>query len=454
MRRAVFTVALFVLSAPASLSAQQSEFKQAGVCSRCHVVSVLEWQISGHTAAETTCSACHGASRAHVANERNEISPDRIPRGDAVDGLCKSCHTAGCPSTAAVQGCASCHNAHSLTKPDQIEAYQGDRSSHPIHSEVARLNEFRSAIDRAEGLVAQRKWRQAKAAFEQALSLRPGDPRALARVRFCERRLAPAIPGFEIVGEEFDPVSGLARRVRIAGLGIEMLLVPAGEFDLGADHLEDSRPVHTVAIDAFYLGSHEVTQDQWQALMVSNPSERQGPNLPVDLPVERVSWNDSQAYISKLNSSVGGAGFRLPTEAEWEYAARADGELLKDVELPRYAWFRETAAAENPPSDDFRRIEHFATQPVGRKEPNRWGFFDMQGNVWEWTSSLFQPYFYDPADGRESSSAAGERVLRGGAYSDPAFLLHPALRHSQRPTRRYRWNGLRLARTVPSETVD
>lgn len=443
-RRAI--CGLFVLlSLPTLLPAQASHLKQAGVCSRCHVVSVLEWQTSGHTPSGTTCAACHGASRAHVANERNEVSPDRLARGAAADSLCSSCHGSGCPSTDASDGCLSCHHAHSLTKPDQIESFQGDRASHPIHAEVARLERFRSAMDRAESLAAQHEWPEAKSAFEEALDLRPGDPEALARVRFCERRLNPELLGFEIVGDEFDPVSGLARRARVAGFGIEMLLVPAGEFDIGADEFEDSRPVHSVDVDAFYLGSREVTQAEWQALMGSNPSLRIGR----DLPVERVSWNDAQLFISKLNEAVPGGGFRLPAEAEWEYAARAGERLHGDEELMRRAWFRENAVDETSSTDDFRRVEHFAAQPVGRKEPNRWGFFDMYGNVWEWTSSLFQPYLYDSSDGRETPSAVGKRVLRGGGYADPAFLLHPALRHPERPDRRYRWNGFRLARTVP-----
>ena len=96
---------------------------------------------------------CHGESKAHVANERNEVSPDRIPRGAAADGLCQTCHASGCPSTGKTAGCTSCHNQHSLTNPEQIETFQGNRSSHPIQAEVAKLEEFHAALDRAEKLV-------------------------------------------------------------------------------------------------------------------------------------------------------------------------------------------------------------------------------------------------------------------------------------------------------------
>lgn len=441
----LFHAGLVALWLAAAASAQQADLKQAGVCSRCHVVSVLEWQISGHVAAGTACVNCHGPSAAHVANERNEVSPDRIPRGPAADGLCESCHTSGCPSTEKTAGCLTCHSQHTLTNPEQIESYQGDRSQHPIYAEVERLERFREAVGRAESLVDSRDYSGAKKAFKEALAIRPGDPDTEARVLFCERRLDPSLPGFEPIGDEFDPVSGLPRRVRIQSLGLEMILVPRGFADLGSDELPDSKPMHSVRIEAFYLGAREVTQAVWTQVMGSNPSARPGE----DSPVENVSFRDAQEFMAKLNARIPGGGFRLPTEAEWEYAARADGEGLSDSDLAGAAWFREDSQVQAPGEDGFRRIEHFGAHPTGAKAPNAWGFYDLLGNVWEWTSSLFQPYPYDAADGRESPDDGGQRVLRGGGFADPAFLLDPALRHAERPERRYRWNGLRLARTVP-----
>jgi formylglycine-generating enzyme required for sulfatase activity len=420
--------------------------KQAGVCSRCHVVSVLEWQISGHGEAGTNCQACHGPSAPHVANERNEVSPDRIPRAEAADGLCATCHTQGCPSTQRTSGCLECHNAHSLTKPQQIEAFQGDRSTDPIHKEVARFEEYRGAMARAEELVAKHEWSAAKNVFGEALRLRPGDRKAIERVAFCDRRLHPEMPGFEIAGEEFDALTGLPLEVRVAGTGIVMRLAPGGESDIGSGEFEHSRPVHTVAVEPFYLGKFEITRAEWKGLMGSNPSEQ---NTGGRLPVERVSWRDAQDFVAKLNERTPGGGFRLPTEAEWEYAARAGGGLFKEFELARYAWYR-VNSGDPEPGEDFRKIETFSTHPVGEKEANGWGFHDMHGNVWEWTSSLLKPYLYDAADGRESLTAEGHRVLRGGGFADMADLLHPALRHPERPMRQYRWNGLRIARDVPT----
>ena len=445
--RSIFPLLCLTFTLAAVLPGQ-SNLKQAGVCSRCHVVSVLEWEISKHSELGTNCQTCHGGSAAHVANERNEVSPDRIPRGEAADPLCASCHSAGCPETKNDSGCLACHNSHSLTKPDQIQAYQGDRAAHPIRQSVARLKEFRAATERAEVLVKQQDWPAAKAAFEEALALGPGDGRVLRRLAFLGRKLNPEMPGFEVAGEEFDPETGLAREVRISGPEIPMVLAPPGEFDMGADDFEESQPVHTVAVEPFYLGKYEITQSQWQAVMGANPSEQQGCGQEKNLPVERVSWHDAQEFVNKLNEQVEGGGFRLPTEAEWEYAARAGSGLFKQFELARYAWFRETTL-DRPAGEDFVKVEAFSTRPVGAKEANPWGFHDLHGNVWEWTSSLLKPYFYDPADGRESPTAEGQRVLRGGGYADAAGLLHPALRHGERPERRYRWNGLRIARSVP-----
>ena len=412
------------------------------------MVSVLEWEISKHSEVGTDCRRCHGPSQAHVANERNEVSPDRIPRAGAADPLCVSCHTAGCPATQRSSGCLECHNPHSLTKPDQIQSYQGDRSTHPMRQAFARIEEFRGVMERAEELIANQDWPSAKDALAEALRIKPGDRGALGRLRFLDRRLRLEMAGFEIVGDAFDALTGLPREVRVARLGIPMVLAPPGDFDMGADHLDEAKPVHTVSLEAFYLGKYEITQAEWQAVMGGDPSEHQEPAHEKGLPVERVSWHDAQEFVARLNKQVGGGGFRLPTEAEWEYAARAGSGLFKEFELARYAWYRETAM-QQVAGQDFIKVEAFSTRPVGQKEPNAWGFHDMHGNVWEWTSSVLKPYFYDPLDGRESPTAEGLRVMRGGGYADAADLLHPALRHGERANRRYRWNGLRIARSVP-----
>ena len=429
-------------------SAQALEdLKKAGVCARCHVVSTLEWRMSGHLKAGTDCVACHGPSLGHIKNEQNEVKPDRVPRQAESTKLCASCHNAGCPKTREAADCETCHHFHGLMNPT---------TPVPRDEHLARLfeqwDQFQRRMQEGERLVKLQNWKDAREAFAAALVLMPGNREARARLELCGRRLGPALPGFDPAGADFDLQTGVPKEVTVSGTGIAMALVPPGEFDMGADYLKGSQPVQTVRVEAFYLGKFEITQEQWTALMGTNPSVHQGGAFPSvgRMPVEQVSWNDAQALVKKLNELVPGGGFRLPTEAEWEYAARAGSSgAFQAKELDRSAWYRDNSARGPATGDAFRTVDAYAPRPVGSKEPNKWGFYDMQGNVWEWCSSLLRPYVFDAGDGRESPTAAGLRVLRGGSYADSAESLDPALRHGERPDHRFLWNGLRLARSIP-----
>jgi formylglycine-generating enzyme required for sulfatase activity len=391
------------------------QFQQAGVCARCHVVSVVEWGVSRHLKAGTGCVECHGASQGHVIDERNNVKPERMPRGAAIAGLCANCHKSGCPNSRQTAGCQSCHHAHALVNPSKPPAIRDQG----LEERMARWERFSHQMTEGERLVRFEQFEQARATFRAALEQVPGDRSATERLKMCERRLHPGLPGFERAGQELDGRSGLPREVQVAGTDIVMRLVPGGEFEMGAERFADSRPVHTVRLDAFYLGKFEVTQAQWKSLMGENPSAQQGDRLPV----ERVSFEDAQAFVKRLNDKAPGGGFRLPTEAEWEFAARTGG-------------------AQPGPSQP-------APRPVGSGQPDKLGLFDMLGNVWEWCSSLSRPYPYDAADGREALATPGLRILRSGGFADMTELLDPALRHAERANRRLRWNGLRLARSVP-----
>ena len=169
--------------------------------------------------------------------------------------------------------------------------------------------------------------------------------------------------------------------------GIEFVKIPPGEFLMGSTSRharDDEKPVTRVRISkGFYLGKTEVTQSQWQAVMGDNPSySKDGGD---DCPVEMVPWNDVQEFIGKLNARSGGERYRLPTEAEWEYAARAGtttdtyaGNVTEpngnDPVVNRIAWYRENSGGQ--------------PQPVGQKAPNGFGLYDMLGNVWEWVGGL------------------------------------------------------------------
>ena len=289
------------------------DMPQAGVCSRCQLVSVLVWDGSEHVDAGTSCQECHGTSAGHVANERNEVKPDQLPRGEAIAGLCSDCHEDGCPETSKVADCQSCHHVHALVDPSATDL---TTKNERLATLFALWEDFRAKMTAGDELTRQGEWRAARAEFQAALDLIPSNREARSRIEYCKRRIEPSIAGFEVAAQsKVDSSTGLPQQVTVQGLDIEMVLIPPGDFDMGADEMEDSQPVHTVRCDAFYLGKFEVTQAQWVSVMGNNPSAHTAENSE-RLPVERVSWKQCQEFVAKLNERVPGGGFRLPTEAE------------------------------------------------------------------------------------------------------------------------------------------
>lgn len=226
-------------------------------------------------------------------------------------------------------------------------------------------------------------------------------------------------------GKASNSSSGTPARSVTAQYGIEMVWITPGSFMMGRDDLL-TKPIHRVTIgNGFYLGRYEVTQAQWQAVMGSNPSRFTG--CGGGCPVEMVSWSDAQAFIRKLNQTSSGYTYRLPTEAEWEYACRAGttGDYyVSSGGLREAAWFEDNSESR--------------THPVGLKLPNAWGLYDMSGNVWEWVEDPVH-YNYDgaPTDGRAwtEQRSSSNYVIRGGAYFNTSeYLFCPPclayLRHS------------------------
>jgi len=223
-------------------------------------------------------------------------------------------------------------------------------------------------------------------------------------------------------------------------LGMRFLLIPAGTFMMGRgiaeEGDEDEQPQHQVTFSQpFYLQTTPVTQGQWQRVMGGNPSLFQ--ECGEDCPVENVSWEDVQDFIRKLNQIENTDKYRLPTEAEWEYACRAgntqsycfgDGK----AELDRYAWYADNSEK--------------STHPVSRLRPNAWGLYDMHGNVYEWCQDWYGKYSPGPVTDPKGPSTGGHRVLRGGSWDGEAGEVRSAYRHRLTPSYRYGHEGFRVAR--------
>ena len=232
------------------------------------------------------------------------------------------------------------------------------------------------------------------------------------------------------------------------GLGMRFVLIPAGTFQMGSDAKEASggeQPVHSVTISRpFYLGVHVVRQRDWKAVMGSEPWKRaQYVEEGDDYPAVYVSWEDAQAFIEKLNAGDAESRYRLPTEAEWEYACRAGSSAAYSfgedpAALRDYAWYDKNAW------DVGERYAH----RVGQKRWNGWGLYDMHGNVWEWVSDWYASEYYrdSPSVDPPGPETGSDRVSRGGSWSFPAGGARSAYRGGGSPGYRGVGLGFRLVR--------
>ena len=220
------------------------------------------------------------------------------------------------------------------------------------------------------------------------------------------------------------------------GITIDMVKVKSGTFKMGAtsemlNSCVDEKPVHKVILtNNYYMGKYEVTQALWQEVMGSNPSYFKGDNLPV----EQVSWNDCQEFINKLNS-ITGRKFRLPTEAEWEYAARG-GKKSRGYQysgssnISDVAWYTDNSGSK--------------THPVGTKQSNELGLYDMTGNVWEWCQDWCSSYVSSSQRNPTGAVSGAGRVYRGGSWNSVAVSCRSSYRGNHIPGARNYYLGLRL----------
>ena len=287
-----------------------------------------------------------------------------------------------------------------------------------------------------------------QAMFETYLERFPnGVFRALAEARLAEL----GAPGGDGAADGGVPASTAADPVPRAGEtqvfdGMELVWIPAGEFRMGSTGAEaevNEQPVRVVRIgEGFWLGKYEVTQAEWERVMGSNPSGFA--ECGIRCPVEQVSWNDAYAFIGRLNAGAGGNRYRLPTEAEWEYAARAGTAT-------EYEWG--DAIGSNRANCDGcgSRWDDESTAPVGSFAANGWGLHDMLGNVREWVEDCWHDgYGEAPADGTAWTTGAdcGRRVVRGGAWLNRPRYLRAANRERYVDGYRSVNGGFRVARTL------
>ena len=253
--------------------------------------------------------------------------------------------------------------------------------------------------------------------------------------------------------------SGLPWRVQDNGTGIEMLLVPAGTFMMGCSPstqyacISDESPTHQVTLSAFYIGRYEVTQAQWTAKMGSNPSSFQGASYPdaASRPVERASWN---MIASGSTSFMSLTDLRLPTEAEWEYAYRAETTTAfhsfpgytsgtnDDTLLGNIAWYSGNNGASGSST--------YGTKAVGGKFANALGLHDMSGNVWEWCQDWYSDTYYasSPLTNPTGPTTGTTRLLRGGGWGLSSYYCRASRRGGLAPdVIGYVYGGFRVVRT-------
>ncbi|MDF1591102.1 MAG: SUMF1/EgtB/PvdO family nonheme iron enzyme [Desulfobacterales bacterium] len=303
-------------------------------------------------------------------------------------------------------------NNPKLDKGDFVFAVAGIGAAAPavavdagLSAERKRLEEERQELEKMKAEIAERK-----------------------RIEDERRQIEAEKQKILAMGKRSDVAPGAGKKIQNS-LGMEFVYIRPGSFTMGSPANEsgrdDDEKQHQVTLTkGFYLQTTEVTQGQWQAVMGNNPSNFK--NCGESCPVESVSWNDAQAFIQKLNQQDGSDVYRLPTEAEWEYAARAgsatafaNGDISKtgceyDANLDAMGWYCGN-------SKD-------TTHKVAQKKSNAWGLYDMHGNVWEWCQDWYGDYSSGSVTDHSGQSSGSSRVLRGGSWDDGAWIL--PLRHS------------------------
>ena len=397
-------------------------------------------------------------ARAQASEEgQDRRGGPRPSQGEDMQARTPALHRTGTVDPAAEEVARLLAQSRDLIAKDQLTSPR-ENNAYEVLTEILATDPdndaakagMQSIIDRygelAQASLAKGDWTKVKNYAERAAHV-PGDHGQLERlVADAEKRAAQeAQPG--ALTQAAPPVAEAEKRATQelqpgqsrTFAGIEMVWIPAGSFDMGSPKDEKGRDKgetqHRVTLTkGFWMGKYEVTQAQWQAVMGNNPSRFKGSNLPV----EEVSWNDCQDFIRKLNAKGQGA-FRLPTEAEWEYACRAGTQSRfcfgdSDSSLGTYAWYRSNSG--------------WKTHEVGQKSPNRWNLYDMHGNVWEWCQDWKGDYPSGSVTDPTGPSTGSGRVRRGGGWRLNPRYCRSADRSGGGPGLRRDDLGFRLARAA------
>ncbi|MDR3217989.1 MAG: SUMF1/EgtB/PvdO family nonheme iron enzyme [Dysgonamonadaceae bacterium] len=294
-----------------------------------------------------------------------------------------------------------------------------DDTGKDVNQEVWNVETCLIARILADDAFEEKNYEKAAQQYDKILKLNPKDSSAKKQYDVCIAQLKPTA---NVSAHQDD---------------IEMVYVKGGTFTMGCTAEQDNdcndaeNPVHQVTLSDFYIGKYEVTQAQWKAVMGSNPSQFKGDTLPV----ENVNWDDVQAFIKKLNTQTG-KKYRLPTEAEWEYACRggaysAHYKYSGSNTVDDVAWYKENSGDQ--------------THPIGQKSPNELSLYDMSGNVWEWCSDWKGAYSSGLQTNPTGPSSGSHRVGRGGSWYGSVQNVRVPFRLNFPPSLRNSVLGFRLA---------
>lgn len=313
-----------------------------------------------------------------------------------------------------------------IKKCEHIEGYKGVFEAHfsgqiaektqELTRQQKRINDLKDILDKKEKTIADQE--------KQITELKAAIEKRDKTIAALEKMLAPPAP------PKSDTQNFTEKEANTA---FDMIFVKGGTFKMGSNNSDYEKPVHEVSVPDYYIGKYPVTQKLWQEIMGDNPSNFKGD----DNPVERVSWNDIQAFLKKLNTKTG-KNYRLPTEAEWEYAARGglNGQATKYAgsdDIGEVAWYRDNSGNK--------------THPVGQKKANELGLYDMSGNVWEWCQDKWHDNYEGvPTDGSAWEDGKGSyRVGRGGSWNYGAGNCRVSYRDHWIPDFMFSSLGFRLA---------